>query len=118
MSDWPRVRLGEVCEEVRDRIPSAKVAVDDYVTTDNMVKDRGGVVAAEYVPEDVGLVNYKSGEELMSFEFILPELGEQRNAVIRLECAKTRCEKLKAAAGRGMALAADMRKAILKEAFE
>ena len=61
-----RVKLGEVCEEVRDRIPSAKVAVDDYVTTDNMVKDRGGVVAAEYVPEDVGLVNYKPGDVLIA----------------------------------------------------
>ena len=61
-----RVKLGEVCEEVRDRIPSAKVAVDDYVTTDNMVKDRGGVIAAEYVPEDVGLVNYKPGDVLIA----------------------------------------------------
>ena len=48
MSDWPRVRLGDVCEEVRDRIASSRISVEEYVTTDNMVKDRGGIVTAEY----------------------------------------------------------------------
>ena len=63
---WPRAKLGEVCEEVRERIASAKVAVEDYVTTDNMVKNRGGVVVAEYVPENVGLVRYQKGDVLIA----------------------------------------------------
>ena len=63
---WPMVRLGDVCEEIKDRIQSSKVAVSEYVTTDNMVKDRGGIVQAEYVPSDVGLVEYHKGDVLVA----------------------------------------------------
>ena len=63
---WPMVRLGDVCEEIKDRIPSSKISVGEYVTTDNMVKDRGGIVPAEYVPSDVGLVEYHKGDVLIA----------------------------------------------------
>ena len=63
---WPVVRLGDVCDEIKDRIQSSKIAVDEYVTTDNMVKDRGGIVQAEYVPSDVGLVEYHKGDVLIA----------------------------------------------------
>ena len=55
---------------------------------------------------------------LLDFSIPLPPLATQHSIVARLDAARERAEKLKAAAGRGMALAADMRKAILKEAFE
>ena len=60
------VLLGDVCEEIKDRIQSSKISVDEYVTTDNMVKDRGGIVQAEYVPSEVGLVEYHKGDVLIA----------------------------------------------------
>ncbi len=63
---WPMVRLGDVCDEIKDRIQSSKISVDEYVTTDNMVKDRGGIVPAEYVPSDVGLVEYHKDDVLIA----------------------------------------------------
>ena len=63
---WPMARLGDVCDEIKDRIQSSKIAVDEYVTTDNMVKDRGGIGQAEYVPSDVGLVEYHKGDVLVA----------------------------------------------------
>ena len=63
---WPMVRLGDVCDEIKDRIQSSNIAVGEYVTTDNMVKDRGGIVQAEYVPSDVGLVEYHKGDVLIA----------------------------------------------------
>ena len=63
---WPMVRLGDVCDEIKDRIQSSKIAVDEYVTTDNMVKDRCGIVQAEYVPSDVGLIEYHKGDVLIA----------------------------------------------------
>ena len=63
---WPMVRLGDVCEEIKDRIQSSKIAVGEYVTTDNMVKDCGGIVPAGYVPSDVGLVEYRKGDVLIA----------------------------------------------------
>lgn len=63
---WPMVRLGEVCNEIKDRIQSSKIAVGEYVTTDSMVKDCGGIVQAGYVPSDVGLVEYHKGDVLIA----------------------------------------------------
>ena len=48
----------------------------------------------------------------------LPDLATQRAIVVKLDAAKERCEKLKAAAMRGLAAAENLRKAILAEAFE
>ena len=49
---------------------------------------------------------------------VLPPLVIQREIVAKLDAAKERCEKLKAAALRGLAAAEKLRKAILAEAFE
>ena len=48
----------------------------------------------------------------------LPPLPAQRAIVAKLDAAKERCEKLKAAALRGLAAAENLRKAILAEAFD
>ena len=63
---WPMVRLGDVCEEMRERIPSSNVSLECYITTDNMVKGCGGVRIADNVPEAVGLVRYQKGDVLLS----------------------------------------------------
>ena len=53
-----------------------------------------------------------------SVEVSITSLPEQRTIVAKLDAAKERCEKLKAAAMRGLAAAENLRKAILAEAFE
>lgn len=62
----PRVKLGDVCEEVHERISSSKISISDYVTTENMVKDRGGIIIAASIPSDVGLVHYEIGDVLVA----------------------------------------------------
>ncbi len=182
-----RVRLGDVCEEIRERIPSSKVSREMYITTDNMLKECRGVHIADSVPQGVGLVNYHRGDILLSnirpylkkswlanrdggcssdvivfrskrddldneylfrvlsqdaffeysmrnvsgtkmprgkrewikqFEFPLPPLPVQRSIVARLDAARACCDKLKSAAERGLESAENLRKAILKEAFQ
>ena len=181
------VKLGEVSEEIHERIPSSSVAIDGYITTDNMLKNCAGVCVAEYVPKGVSLVRYQRNDVLMAnirpylrklwradreggcssdvvvfrsttpdlspeylfaslsqdrffdyvmqkprgtkmprgdrewmknFELPLPPRPTQRAIVARLDAAKARKEALVDAAKRGLAEAAQMRKAILKEAFE
>ena len=56
--------------------------------------------------------------EVLAFTFSLPPLEAQRAIVGKLDSAKDKCEKLKAAAERGLRAAEDLRKAILAEAFE
>ena len=45
-SGWVTKKLGEVCEEIRDRISSAEVPVSAYITTDNMLKNCAGANGA------------------------------------------------------------------------
>jgi len=47
-----------------------------------------------------------------------PPIPAQRAIVAKLDSAKAKCAKLKAAAERGLLAAEDLRKAILAEAFE
>ena len=49
---WPMVRLGDVCEEIRERILTTDISLQGYVTTDNMLKGCGGVRIAEEMPEE------------------------------------------------------------------
>ena len=186
-SACPMVRLGDVCEEIRERISVDEVPLKNYITTDNMLKGCGGVRVAESVPFEGSLVKYQIGDVLISnirpylkkawladrdggcssdvivfrsrridlfneylykalsqdgffeysmlnvsgtkmprgkrewikeFQIPLPPLSVQKGIVAKLDAAKERCEKLKAAAERGLTAAQNLRKAILSEAFE
>ena len=57
-------------------------------------------------------------QNVSDFILSIPTLDAQRAIVAKLDAAKERCEKLKAAAMRGLAAAENLRKAILAEAFE
>jgi restriction endonuclease S subunit len=59
-----------------------------------------------------------SRKQLMDIQIPLPSIEVQKEIVAKLDAAKERCEKLKAAAERGLTAAQNLRKAILSEAFE
>lgn len=63
---WVTKRLGEVCEEIRERIASATIQPRQYVGTENMLKECAGIVDSESVPKEVGLVCYQKGDVLLS----------------------------------------------------
>ena len=63
---WAMARLGDVCEEIRERISVDEVALKNYITTDNMLKGCGGVRVAESVPVEGSLVKYQIGDVLIS----------------------------------------------------
>ena len=65
-----------------------------------------------------GTIPFVDLGKLADFLIPLPHLAAQRAIVAKLDAAKERCEKLKAAAMRGLAAAENLRKAILAEAFE
>ena len=67
MSGWITKKLGEVCEEIRERISSAEIPLAAYITTDNMLKNCAGVCEAENLPPKIcSLVAYQSGDILLS----------------------------------------------------
>ena len=66
-SGWDIKKLGEVCEEVKDRTSSIGVVLSAYITTDNMLKDCAGVCEAENLPPKVtSLVKFRKGDVLLS----------------------------------------------------
>ena len=66
MSNWPTVKLGDVCEEMRDRISTDSITVAQYITTDNMVKNCSGVSQAESLPPSGSLVRFNKNDVLLS----------------------------------------------------
>lgn len=62
----PTVKLGDVCEEIRNRISVEMIKKENYITTDNMLKGCGGVRIAESLPPNTSLVEYKCGDILLS----------------------------------------------------
>ena len=74
---------------------------------------------ADLSPSITGVTVPKLNQQRMCDIVIpLPSLPAQRAIVAKLDAAKEQCEKLKAAAMRGLAAAENLRKAILAEAFE
>lgn len=66
MSNWPIVKLGDVCEEIRKRISTGDIAPEQYVTTDNMLKNCGGIRFSDTLPAGGSMVAYKKCDVLLS----------------------------------------------------
>lgn len=65
-SKWPLVKLGDVAPYVTERIDFADINVRDYVTTDNMLQNREGVLPYEGQPSIDRVIKYQAGDILVS----------------------------------------------------
>ena len=63
-------------------------------------------------------IMHLTGQVLREIEIPLPPLSAQHTIVSQLDAARERCNKIKAEAEKGLKAAENLRKAILKEAFE
>lgn len=59
-------KLGEVVDLVTDKVDVRQIDMLSYVTTENMVTDRGGVCTAKNTPRVGAVTKYKSGDVLVS----------------------------------------------------
>lgn len=50
MSEWKEYLLGEACSYVTDKILISDISLDQYISTENMVENKGGVVLADKYP--------------------------------------------------------------------
>lgn len=64
--EFPIKKLGEVAPFVTERITIDKIAISDFITTDNMLKDKKGVKIYDGVPQISGLVKFLAGDVLIS----------------------------------------------------
>lgn len=64
MSDY--IELGSVAEFVSDRIDIERVNKQNYISTENMIENKGGVINAKSLPTSKTVLNYKPEDILVS----------------------------------------------------
>ena len=50
MSEWKECKLGEIAEIISERVSISNATEDNYISTENMINDFGGVVKAKKLP--------------------------------------------------------------------
>lgn len=58
MSEWKEYKLGEICSFVKDKISMRDVGTDVYISTENMLPDKGGITRASSIPMDGMVTRY------------------------------------------------------------
>lgn len=58
--------LGNVCHYVVDKVDASELSVDNYISTENMVPDRGGIVRSSNLPAIGRVTRFESGDVLTS----------------------------------------------------
>lgn len=66
MSEWKKVKLGEVSHYVNEKTSIASTNELYYVSTDSMLKDRGGIIAPESIPVNGNVTKYQKDDILVS----------------------------------------------------
>ena len=64
--DFPLVKLGDVAPFVTERTTLDQISIADFVTTDNMLKDKRGIKIYDGVPQISGVVKFSAGDVLVS----------------------------------------------------
>ena len=64
--EWERCSLGHVTDFVKERISTDKLTLANYVSTENMKSDFGGINPAISIPNNTNVIHYKKGDVLLS----------------------------------------------------
>ncbi len=64
--NFSTVKLGDVAPFVNERTTLDEIQIADFVTTDNMLKDKRGIKTYDGVPQISGLIKFSVGDVLVS----------------------------------------------------
>ena len=64
--DWRIGALNELCDYSSKRISMSELDVDGYISTENMLQDKAGVVLASGLPSASSVINFEVGNILIS----------------------------------------------------
>lgn len=65
-SEWKEYKLGEVAEIITNKISVNSIAVENYISTENMLPDKGGITIASNKPEVGTITKYETNNILIS----------------------------------------------------
>ena len=66
MAEWKTESLGSIAEMATDKISVSKLTAESYISTENMLPDRGGVELAEKLPPSGSVNAFLPGDVLFS----------------------------------------------------
>ena len=66
MGEWKRVKLGDVADYVTDKSEVMGLALEDYISTENMLPNKGGISLASSVPSYGSVTEFCQGDVLVS----------------------------------------------------
>lgn len=66
MAAWKTCKLGEVADYVVERRSAKTLTVDNYISTENLLPDRGGRVVASALPQSGNVVAWQAEDVLVS----------------------------------------------------
>ena len=66
MSEWQKVKLGEIANYVNEKIDIKAFDTSLYISTDSMLKDKGGIGTPESIPESGKVTKYQHNDILVS----------------------------------------------------
>ena len=64
--DWKECKLGEVCYFAKDKVSVSELNNDIYISTENMIPNRGGITKATNLPTGEQTPSFESGDILVS----------------------------------------------------
>ena len=66
MAAWKTCKLGEVADYVVERRSAKTLTVDNYISTENLLPDRGGRVVASALPQSGNVAAWQAEDVLVS----------------------------------------------------
>lgn len=61
-----KYKLGDICEGIREKILTSDLSEQGYISTDNMIVNRGGIIDAVSLPSSKKVQSFKCGDVLVS----------------------------------------------------
>ena len=66
MSEWKEYKLGEIATFISEKVSVKDISVENYISTENMVSDKGGITVATNKPLDGTITKYYPNNILVS----------------------------------------------------
>ena len=64
--EWEEKELGELCENIKERISTSFLSVDNYISTENILQNFQGVIPAISIPHNINVVAFRKNDVLFS----------------------------------------------------
>ena len=66
MTEWKEYKLGDICSYGKDRIEVSALTKNNYISTENMIPNRGGITEATTLPTGELTPSFESSDTLVS----------------------------------------------------